>query len=160
MPESPPGGVNRELAEITGLSKFEFKDVKGKKHSLVPLDLKDLVDLETKFGSLAKLGKTEKVEDILHILWLSLRKEGLNDEQIDREKWIVTVSNVGRMFQLGDIASLMDVVEKLYILSGFKEDVIKKAMGVARSALPDALQQPPDPSPASAPVNVGDAPKP
>lgn len=142
-----------ELTQSLGLATHDFRDRLNKVHTITPLDLRDIVHLEKKFGGLELLTKANKLQDVLYILWLSLRKEGLTEQEIVDGKWKVTEDHVARYFSPGDMSQLKELLSKLFIISGFKEEQVKKAFGSAEKA---ADQTPPS-LPASALEEKGPA---
>lgn len=107
-----------DLQIVTG-DGIRFKDKNGKEHYLSPLDLTDLRDYERKLGSLRTLNaENSKFDDVLFLLWLSLRKEGLTQDEIERRNWKLTEDGVGRMFDFRNLKQLNLWIVELLKISG------------------------------------------
>lgn len=107
---------------VTGTGhKVILKDRFGKEHTLLPLDMADMCEYEAKLGQsllTANLSALH-VKDILFMLFLSLRKEGLSVEDIDRGAFKITERDVQRMFDLSMITKIAEVFIDLLRVSGY-----------------------------------------
>jgi hypothetical protein len=121
-----PSSGSEELATIVGDS-LEITDALGKKHKLRPLDLQDLSELERKLVEVETqdMGRWT-TETAMFIVWLSLRKEGLSAEDIDRENWRYTIKKCMRMFDARFYRALNTIIGHLFAISGidFKKEGI------------------------------------
>lgn len=131
--------IKNELSKALGLESSEFIDARGNKHRLCPLDMSDIAELERKYKGLQNLATAQTVDDLLFVLWLSLRKDGLSEHEIDNEKWKLTVKQVGRMFPAGDKGEMGKAVVALYRVSGFPEKDVKKAKEQVDAAVASAV---------------------
>lgn len=124
-----------------------FTDQHGIVHRLHPIDLNDMVELEETCGSLEQIVVKGGLKEALFVLWLSLRKDGLTPEQIDREEWTITTKTVGRMFGLGDAEKIQEITMRLMKACGMVEDDtagnVESGAVVSPSAGPSS---PPSPS--------------
>jgi hypothetical protein len=132
--EKPIGFITRELRILTegSAEKLYVKDKNDKEHTLTPLTIRDLIEFERRAGGdvfkimNANLG----IENIFHLLYLSLRKEGCSPEDIKRGKYTHSEVDVQEMFDLAILKSSIVVFSHLLRISGFgkvKED--QKALG-------------------------------
>lgn len=96
----------------------------GSEINLYPLRLTDLADLEDKLGmSMTEVfgqSKTFKINHLILILWLSVRRDGLTKEQISKQQWKVTERDVGEWFDFSDVGELIDVMQAVFSLSGLE----------------------------------------
>lgn len=116
------GDQVQELSDLLNTHVLTCKDRFGKEHKLQALDLVDLSDMMRHFGgdleSLQKRGFA--VDDLFYILWLSFRKEGLSQDEIDQGKWKIMPQQVGRMFTAKDLSRLNELILQLYKISGLE----------------------------------------
>lgn len=112
---------------VTGTDhKVLLRDRHGVEHQLLPLDMSDMCEYEAKLGQsllTANMGALH-IKDIFFLLYLSLRKEGLSLDEIDKGAFKVTERQVQRMFDLAMIEKSAEVFLDLLRVSGFsmKED--------------------------------------
>ena len=124
--KAKPAKLNpSELKLLLGL-KEKFTDINGKEHSLVPLTMADQMDLEEEMkASIEEIGadaENFQGKDVLFILWLSLRKEGLTADEIDAEQWThKSPRAVGNMFgpTVEGATLMVNCFTALMILSGY-----------------------------------------
>lgn len=118
------GIVNNDLKMIvTGTDKrVVLKDKTGKEHVLQPLDLSDMCEYEARLGQsllTANLGALT-LKDIIFLLYLSLRKEGLSLEEVDKGAFKITERDIQRMFDLSMITKCAELFLDLLRVSGFE----------------------------------------
>lgn len=104
-----------------GIAKV--KDKKGKEHILKPLDLADLIECEEKKNiNILSLGENDRLglKDVCYLLYLSIRKEGLTEEEVANSNFKITERDVYLMFDLGFIAQSVDVFTELLTISGLE----------------------------------------
>lgn len=91
----------------------------GKEHELCPLSLADLVEYEDKTGaSLLAVERDFKLKDLAYLLYLSLRKEGLSPEQVEKRAYRVSEHSVYSLFDLKLLAQAKEVILDLLRVSG------------------------------------------
>lgn len=101
--------------------RIVIKDKAGKDHVLSPLDLSDLVDLEDKMQESflnVEFGKNLRLGQIMFMIYLSLRKEGLSHDDLKRRAFKYTEREVYMMFDLGMMAKAAGVFVDLLKVSG------------------------------------------
>lgn len=136
-PAAPSAEVKTELGQVLGLERGKFLDARGKIQTLYPLTLADYSDIEKEYGSYEKLIASNKATDSIFLIWLSLRKGGLTEDEMDAayedsKKWKLPRIAVGKMFNMGDLEQMKKVIQDIFIVSGFKEELVKKVIaGVA-----------------------------
>jgi hypothetical protein len=121
---SEQGLVNNDLKIMVQGTEHRvvLKDKKGVDHVLQPLDLSDMCEYEARLGQsllTANLAALH-LKDIIFLLYLSLRKEGLSYEEIDRGAFKLTEKDVQRMFDLGMVAKSAELFLDLLRVSGFE----------------------------------------
>lgn len=100
-------------------NKVLIKDKDGKDHELCPLDLSDLIEYEDKIGvSLLTKERDFKLRDLAYLLYLSLRKEGLSPEEVDKRKYKLSENSIYRFFDLRVIKNSAEIVSDLMRISG------------------------------------------
>lgn len=111
--------MTMDLKDMLDKKEVKFKDVEGKEHTLKALNLMDLSDFQDKFGNFEKL-KDEaylKIKFHLYVLWLSLRKNGLTQEEINKEEWKIGLQTVAGYLPT-KIDELVNLTNKLFAISG------------------------------------------
>ena len=78
-----------------------LKDKHDKEHVLPPLDFADMLEFERKIGgTLLDEKRTMKLADVLFLLYLSLRKTGCTDDEINRGQYKMNERQVYMLFDL------------------------------------------------------------
>ena len=117
------GIVNSDLKILVqGTDKrVILKDKKGVEHVLQALDLCDMCEYEARLGQslLTANLSTLRMADIIYMLYLSLRKEGLSMDEVDRGNFKITEKDVQHMFDLSMITKSAEVFLDLLRVSGF-----------------------------------------
>ena len=99
-----------ELADLRTIvkgapEKILIKDKYNKDHELCPLDLADLIEYEDVTGASLLSEKREfKMKDLAYLLYLSIRKEGLDQSQIEKHNYKYKEHAVFTMFDLNVLA--------------------------------------------------------
>lgn len=114
--------ANSDLRVIMeGTDRVVFiKDKLGKDHRILPLSIHDLIEFEDEIGTSifnimnANLG----MKQIFSLLYFSLRKEGLSEQDIEAKKWKYTRSQLGNMFDLRLLTSAIGLFNDLLDISG------------------------------------------
>lgn len=97
------------------------KDKNNADHSLCPLDLSDFVEYEERTGnSLLAFSEKSKLRDILFLFYLSLRKEGKTEQDLDARNYKYTERQVFRLFDLKMLANCANLLVDLLRLSGLE----------------------------------------
>jgi hypothetical protein len=115
-----------------------------RKFKLVPLNLWDIKDFERRGASILSFmgpGGLDKLQ-FSHaslLLWLSVRKSGLNDQQILNEEWLISEYELLSRLPLNVFKPLSDAVVTILTLSGLIEDTEEEEEG-------DPTGIPPSPS--------------
>lgn len=106
--------------------KIFLKDRHGLEHRLNSLDLSDILEFEDRIGvSLFEIAKANlKLQHITFLLHLSLRKEALSLDDIDKRRWKYTERQVQTMFDLKFLHNSVSVFTDLLSISGFTLGVL------------------------------------
>lgn len=132
--------MSTEVGEALGRSAVKLRDAEGKDWELGVLRLGDLADLERELGcSMRDSGAAlTSVTGQLTLLWIMLRRVGMNREQVlamrASGKWPLTRDMVGELFTRDQIA-----------------EVFKKVSEALTPAGVAPAQGPSDPTPAATP---------
>lgn len=98
-----------------------IKDREGKIHSLTPLRLRDLLEVEDRTGvSIFDSIRTTKLRDVAFMVWIALRKNGLSPEEIKARKWKLDENECYEMFDAAFFSQWSQIFLDLLKLSGFK----------------------------------------
>lgn len=115
--------AEEKLSTVLGEDTDTFVDKNGVVHKLLPLDMLDYIDVETRFGSIAKLFDRFRsgwnLDDATWLIWLSTRREGLSEEAIDERKWPFTQTRLARWFKSTQLLDLTVLVQKIAVLNGW-----------------------------------------
>lgn len=139
---------NKDLRTlVTGSSKKVIVVDKDKvEHLLNPLDMTDIVEYEDKVGhSILAVDHEIKVKDIIYLVYLSLRKEGLSLEQVEQKRWKYTERQVGMMFDLKFFSNSVTILLDILRVSGFELKADAEAAAKAAKDGQDAPNPPPAP---------------
>ena len=109
---------NNALRIFLGESGDYMEAPKYGKLKLFPLTLTDIGDFEDSIGPINEFVRFRNVKANLHLVWLSLRKNGLTDEEIKQQQWKFTDREVGEWFSLGQAEKIRELVERILIISG------------------------------------------
>jgi len=107
---------------IEGTEKKIFvKDKNGVEHRLSPITMGDMIDFEDAIGnSIYEIPNISlKFKHIVYLLYLSLRKEGCNKEDLDRRKYKYTERQVQDMFDLKFMPMATGLFTDILSISGF-----------------------------------------
>lgn len=101
---------------------LRLKDKRGVEHVLSPLDMADMVEFETKMsGSVVDIDKVNvKLSHILFLLYLSLRKETMSEEDIYKRNFKWNERQVYMMFDLKALAKAPEIFFDLLKISGLE----------------------------------------
>ena len=115
-------------ALVTGAAEQapKIKDRLGNDHTLQPLTIEDVVAYEEHFGHTMSVGAVG-YKDIFYMLYLSLRTEGLSEDQIEKRQWRYTERQVQKMFDLGLLKRINETLNDLLRISGLVVDKDKDA---------------------------------
>lgn len=106
------------LQEILAKEEIAFSDRKGTGHVLCPLTMFDLLEANKKYGDLGDGLLNSGLEGMIFFIWLSARKEGLNEREIEEEKWKYTLKQVVSWFTAKDIKKVNEIFISLAVMSG------------------------------------------
>ena len=97
-----------------------LKDKKGTEHKLSPLSIRDLIEFEDALGGsiFAIVQANLTMRQIIFMLYLSVRKEGLSEADIEANKWKYTEKQTGELFSLAFLRSAPQVFLDLMNISG------------------------------------------
>lgn len=99
--------------------KVMIKDRFGREHELCPLDLADLIEYEEKTGATLLGREFEfKMKHLGYLLYLSLRKDGLSLEDVEKRRFKVSEQTVMVWFDLKVLAQANEVITDLLRVSG------------------------------------------
>lgn len=117
IPEKPSNDLKVLIAGTDG--RVTLKDKDGNEHVLPPLDMSDLVEFERKIGGTV-LDETREVKlaDTLYLLYLSLRKEGCTDDEVQRGQYRRNEKQVYRMFNLKYLPKSVQLFMDIMKISG------------------------------------------
>ena len=145
-----------ELAELIPMKRGpKVTDFYGQKHQLNILTIRDIREFESEYGSLSALDANAlDTGTIGFLLWLGIRREGLNTDQIDNEEWAYTLNQACDLFTMVEVLKLGDKIEPILVHSGLWETEEKegapkkkrrkgKAQGEAKSKPEAGQEQPP-----------------
>jgi hypothetical protein len=108
---------------VEGTDKRIFiKDKDGVEHRLMPLTLADVIDFEDNIGvSIYEIAKAEiKMKNLIHVLYLSLRKSGCTKDEIRERRYKMKERDVQEMFDLSFLKSAIPIFADILAISGFK----------------------------------------
>ena len=108
-----------ELQTLTRAGAFKVQDVNGTSHLLSLLDMTDLAEFEKEHGGF--LLDPSKLSVVLYVLWLSLRKEGKKEEELDRGEYAYTLGGCGRLFTLRLLPKINETLIPVLVASGWSE---------------------------------------
>lgn len=102
------------ISGATGEAKT-IKDKNGKEYHLCPLDLQDMVDFEDRTGhSILDVAERFRLKEVAYLLYLSIRKDGVSDADLDARKFAITEAMVMRSFDLrllsGSAKAFLDIM--------------------------------------------------
>lgn len=121
MSEQPTVAPESTLKEFLSRSngKSFVVDKTGKKHELIPLDLSDICEYEERMGvSLLTNIAIPKVRDIAYLLYLSLRKTGRSESQVESRDWAYKETQVLRIFDAAFAPKSADIYIEILKISG------------------------------------------
>jgi hypothetical protein len=99
--------------------RVTLRDKDGNEHVLPPLDMSDLVEFERKIGgTVLDESRDIKLSDTLYLLFLSLRKEGCTDDEIQRGQYKRNERQVYRMFNLKLLPKSVQLFMDIMKISG------------------------------------------
>lgn len=111
-----------ELKELLGLEQGDRFEIDGKSYQLLPLSLGDVADAEDRLGPVTTWANRQwSMKDTTFLLWLSVRKTGLSQEQIEPGQWSVSEEDFTRALRsikLGEAMKLQPIMNRLLELSG------------------------------------------
>ena len=103
-----------------------FTDNSGKKYTVQPLDLEDLCEYEARVGTsllLLDFGKLN-LKDIVYLVYLSLRKEGISPADIDAKKFLLTEKDMKRNFNLALFGKSGQLLQDILRISGLEAETV------------------------------------
>lgn len=122
---APPAAGKREEEDLSlalGVKKASVLDRAGKEHELPSLDLEDLADMEEMIGPISSwLDDGVSMRAFARLMWASLRKVGLSEEEVSLRKWKLKPVDVGRMLDGRALRDRFNTVVTLLKNSGFTQ---------------------------------------
>lgn len=152
MADSPAVLDTKDLRTLTVGTpvKVIVVDKNKVEHLLNPLDMCDVVEYQDKIGhNILAVDHELTVKDIITLVYLSLRKEGLSQSQIEKKEWKYTERQVGMMFDMKFFSNALNILMDILRVSGFelKDDADNNKTSTGREK--DIPENPP-PAPATA----------
>lgn len=107
--------------------KLFVKDKTGKQRRCYPLAITEFLEFERELGvSIFDIWNSRiKLQHIVFLLWLSLRKEGCSVEDLKRRNFKLTQTDIHEMFDGAFLTSSVETFVSILSISGFGKSAKK-----------------------------------